>query len=70
MGYINSMPGETEEIIEEITYDASCIGTASPRSDSSDIWKGYLVQNLTSFMPNQDDITSIVKYFEESAKKQ
>ena len=39
MGYINSMPGESEENIEEISYDASCIGTVSPRSDVSDVWK-------------------------------
>lgn len=69
MGYINSIPSEEEDVIDDLTYDSSCIGMVSPMSNTEEIQRGYLVHSLSSFMPNQEDLTSITQYFQESAKK-
>lgn len=69
MGYINSMPSEEEDLIEDVMYDSSCIGMVSPRSSADEVQRGFVIKSLSSFMPNQEDLTSITQYFQESAKK-
>ncbi|MDR0369574.1 MAG: hypothetical protein LBH96_03545 [Candidatus Peribacteria bacterium] len=68
IGYINSVPSTTDETITEIEYDAQCLGIASPMTPSSDLRKGYLVPNITSFMPSQADLADIQSYLINSAK--
>ena len=65
--YVDSMPTEKAEVVEEISYDSTCIGEVSPLSSYTDIAKWYLVKDVSSFMPENNDLKSILDYFEKSA---
>lgn len=68
IGYISSVPSTADETVAEVEYDAQCLGIASPMTPSSDLRRGYVVQNFTSFMPSQADLADIKAYLTDSSK--
>jgi membrane peptidoglycan carboxypeptidase len=67
IGYAQNLPSTVEGTISALEYDSLCLGLASPLTPSTELKQGYLVEGLSSFMPNQRDAEDIKWYFQESA---
>jgi hypothetical protein len=51
MGYLGVIPASADEAVTEVEYDAQCLGLASPLTPTNEVRRGYVIPNLTSFMP-------------------
>ena len=67
MWYINTLPGEYDWDVTMYEYDAACLWIVSPMTPIDEVKQWYLM-NLSSFMPNNDDLEKIKERWTEKAK--
>ncbi len=65
MGYINSLPTETDSTFSPIQIDKACMGKVTEMTPRYDILDTYIVKPV-SFMPNQMDLQDIINRFASS----
>ena len=65
--YINSLPKWVDSSVSYYEYDANCLWIVSPLTPSQEIKQWYYME-LSSFMPNNDDLEGIKKWWNEQDK--
>ena len=65
MGYINSLPTETDAMFSPIQIDKACMGKVTDMTPRYDILDTYIIKPV-SFMPNQMDLQDIINWFATS----
>ena len=66
--YVNSLPTTADGNVYFYEYDAACLWNISPMTPSEETKQWYYFENLTSFMPNNDDLEKIKERWTEKAK--
>lgn len=61
-------PSKVDEPIIDITYDAECLGLASPLTPPDQQRQWYFIPSISSFMPWNNDLEDIKTYLTDSAK--
>ena len=67
MWYINNFPQESEWEVTMYEYDAACLWIASPLTPDEEVKVWYFME-LSSFMPNNDDLEKIKERWTTKAK--
>ncbi len=68
MWYVNNLPNESDGDVALYEYDANCLWLVSPMTPIDEVKKWYFMSNLSSFMPNNDDLEKIKERWTEKAK--